>query len=276
MTDPRRTPVNARVAAAHLADRFPDREPVSGDTRQVAVSVIDLLRNPGGPRDRQLLWGDEVRVYETRQGQSFIQSAKDGYVGYVPEAALRAPEVATHRVAAAATHAYSAPDIKAPELRGLSFGSRLRVIGSKGEFVQTAHGFVPKPHLADLGRPATDPVGVAELFLGTPYLWGGNSRWGIDCSGLVQAAFLACGCPCPGDSDQQQAELGDLLPDDTPPERGDLLFWKGHVALLRDRDTLLHANAHHMAVVLEPLLPALERIAAQGDGVVTANKRVAF
>ena len=274
MSDPRRTPVNSRVAAAHLAVRKPGVVPVTGYPRQVVVSVADLLLRPGGLRVRQLIWGDEVQVYETRNGVSFVQAKKDGYVGYVPESALASGEPATHWVRTAGTHAYSAPDFKAPELRGLSLGSRLRATDISGRFVQTSHGFVPNAHLADLNAPVSDPVDVAELLLGTPYLWGGNSRWGIDCSGLVQAAFLACGCDCPGASDQQEAELGVVLPDGTPPERGDLLFWNGHVAIVRDKDTLLHANVHHMAVALEPLVAAIERIAAQGDGPVTTHKRV--
>lgn len=274
MTDRRLTPANARVAAAHLEGPAPGIRPVSGTSRQIGVSVVDLLDNPGGQRERQLLWGDEVTVYETRKGWCFVQVRKDGYVGYVPEAALVETAPATHWLCTPASHAYSAPDFKSPELRGLSLGSRLKVDRIDDGFAETTSGYIPAQHIAPLSEPASDPVAIAEMFLGTPYLWGGNSRWGIDCSGLVQAAFLACGIACPADSDQQEAELGNVLPEGADPKRGDLLFWKGHVAMVQDPDTLLHANAHHMSVAHEPLQAAIERIEAQGDGQVTAHKRV--
>jgi len=131
--------------------------------------------------------------------------------------------------------------------------------------------FVPKPHIRPIERPFSDPVTVAQLFFGTPYLWGGNSAFGIDCSGLVQAAFLACGIDCPGDSDMQMS-MG--APASAPYRRGDLLLWKGHVALCVDDEVLIHANAHHMAVAYEPILRAIARIEAQGDGPVTAHRRM--
>jgi len=121
---------------------------------------------------------------------------------------------------------------------------------------------------------ADDPVTIATVLLGTPYLWGGNSAFGIDCSGLVQAACMVCGIACPGDSDMQAAGLGQLVTDGSPPRRGDLLFWKGHVAWVSGPDTILHANAHHMAVAYEGLVAAVARIAAQGGGPVTAHRRL--
>jgi cell wall-associated NlpC family hydrolase len=132
---------------------------------------------------------------------------------------------------------------------------------------------VPKPHLRPISHPFRDPVTVAQLFFGTPYLWGGNSAFGIDCSGLVQAALLACGIACPGDSDLQAA-LGNTVPDDAPMLRGDLIFWKGHVAMVVDDQTLIHANAHHMAVAYEPIDAAIARIKAQGGGTVTGRRRL--
>jgi cell wall-associated NlpC family hydrolase len=256
-----------------LADTPAQLKRVTPVPGRIAVPVVDLLRRPDGPRDRQLLFGEPVSVLETLEGFSFIQSDKDGYVGYVPEHAVAEPIAATHRVTAPATHLYPQPDFKQHELAALSYGSLLRVTGTSGHFAETPMGYVPSCHIASIGDLAQDPVSIAELFLGTPYLWGGNSRWGIDCSGLVQTALIACGQPCPGDSDMQEREVGALLVPDSAPQRGDLLFWKGHVAMVCDPETLIHANAHHMAVVHEGLKDAIQRIAAQGDGPVTAHRR---
>ena len=143
-----------------------------------------------------------------------------------------------------------------------------------GKFIETAYGYIPTNHLSQLSNPETDPAKVALLYLGTPYLWGGNSRSGIDCSGLVQAAMSACRIACAGDSDQQLKSLGRDVEHGTDPERNDLLFWKGHVGLMVDDTTMIHANAHHMCVALEPVDAAIKRIAAQGDGDVTGHKRL--
>jgi cell wall-associated NlpC family hydrolase len=271
VSDRRLTPANGRVAAAQLKGRVAAERYVEGEAAAVAVPVADLLAAPDGARDRQLLLGEPVTVYERRDGWAFVQAEKDGYVGYLDAAALSGAAAPTHRVAARATHVYPGPDIKRRETTALSLGARLTVTGAEGRFAPTPLGFVPLVHLAPLEVPETDPVAVAERFLGAPYLWGGNSASGIDCSGLVQAALLACGIACPGDSDMQAA-LG--VDAEGPPRRGDLLFWKGHVALVRDAGTLIHANAHHMAVAVEGIEAATVRIAAQGDGPVTAHRRV--
>ncbi len=241
---------------------------------RIALPVIDLLRRPDGPRDRQLLWGDEVEILTAAAGWLRIRARKDGYEGYLPETAVTAPEPATHWVSAAASHIYEAPDFKSRNLHALSFGARVQVMHPSGRFARTPQGFMPLSHLTPIATSLKDPVAVAELFLGTPYLWGGNSRAGIDCSGLVQAACLACSIPCPGDSGPQETQLGSPLAMGTAPERGDLLFWRGHVALLSTPTTLIHANVHHMAVATEPLEDAIARIEAQGDGPVTAHKRL--
>jgi cell wall-associated NlpC family hydrolase len=275
VTDRRLTPANGRVAAAHLRGQVAAERYVAGEAAAVAAPVADLRAGPGGGRNRQLLWGEAVTVYEREGGWAFVQAARDGYVGYLEEAALGPPVAATHVVAVPATHLYTAPDIRAPELCGLSFGARLRVVSGRGAFLETDGGlFVPRVHLRPANRPFADPATVAQLFFGAPYLWGGNSIRGIDCSGLVQAALLACAIPCPGDSDLQAAHPGfaDLAPD-TPLERGDLVFWRGHVGLMVDDQTLLHANAHHMAVAYEPIAEAAARIDAAGGGPIVARRR---
>ena len=275
--DRRLTPANGRVALQSLqgkvaADRF-----VSGDRARVVAPVADLLAEPGGKRDRQFLYGARFLVLERRNGWAFGQAEHDGYVGYMAEPALGPDGAASHWVAAAATHLYRFPDIKRPEAMSLSLGSRITIVASAaGPFVETDQGlFALGQHLRPLGDWSADPVAVAMWFLGSPYLWGGNSRSGLDCSGLVQAAHLACGIACPGDSDLQRADFGQVLPPNTATQRGDLLFWKGHVALVTGPDQIIHATGHHMAVVLEGLGEAVARIAAQGTGPLLAHKRLA-
>jgi cell wall-associated NlpC family hydrolase len=274
VTDRRLTPCNGRVAALSLAGKVAAGRFVAGEARRIAVPLADLRAAPGGARDRQLLFGEEVTVFEDREGWAFVQAARDGYVGYLAAGTLGPARAATHRVAVPATHLYAEEDIRAPDLMHLSFGARLTVTAERRRFWETPEGFVPKPHLRPLDRPFSDPVTVAQIHFGVPYLWGGNSILGIDCSGLVQAALLACGIACPGDSDLQRDAIGAPLEAAAAPARGDLWFWKGHVALVVDEDTLIHANAHHMAVSYEPLRAAELRIAAQDGGPVIARRRL--
>lgn len=273
MMDRRTTPANGRVAAARLEGRLEADKFVTGAARQVMVPVADLLRAPDGRRDRQLLAGQAVTVYEERDGWAYVERALDGYCGYTRAEGLGAVREATHRVCARLTHIYTQADIKSPDRASLSMGSTLRVLRQEGDFAKVPEGFVPLVHLTG-PAPDADPVAVAARLLGTPYLWGGNSAFGIDCSGLVQAGCMACGIACAGDSDMQQESLGVDLPEDVPLQRGDILFWKGHVAWVADEARILHANAHHMAVVYEPIATAIERIEEQGGGPVTARKRL--
>lgn len=271
--DRRLTASNGRVAALSLAGLVQADTYLAGHPARVITAVADLCRAPQGSRDRQLLFGAGVTVFEDRDGWSFVQSAKDGYVGSLRSTALGAPLAPTHHVATPATHIYRDENIKSPDLAHLSFGARVTVVHEAKAFFQTPDGFIPKKHLWPLTKPFTDPVTVAQLHFGVPYLWGGNSTLGIDCSGLVQAALVACGLPCPGDSDLQRAGLGQELADEAP-QRGDLWFWRGHVGIVVDEATLIHANAHHMAVAYEPLDQVVLRIRAQDGGDVLAKKRL--
>lgn len=271
MSDRRLTPANGRVAAMHLAGQVTAERYVQGEAMRLRRPVTDLCASPGGARDRQLLLGAAVTVYEDRTGWAFVQAA-DGYVGYATSDALGPAKTMTHRVATAATHAYEEPDFKSPDLEWLPFGAKLSVLDERHKFFETDAGFVPKKHLRPLDRPFTDPATVAQLFFGVPYLWGGNSTRGIDCSGLIAAGLTVCDIDCPADSDMQRAALGHDLTD--PLQRGDLIFWQGHVGMMVDAETMIHANAHHMATTYEPINQAIIRIAAQGDGDVLARKRL--
>jgi cell wall-associated NlpC family hydrolase len=273
--DRRITPSNGRVAHVSLqgeveADRF-----VEGEWRSVQQPIANLAATPGGPRQNQLLFGERFLVLEEDGGFAFGQSERDGYVGWIASGGLAEAREPTHWVVAPATHLYPKAEVKAQAEVALFFGSAVQVTAERGDFhrIQTGH-FVPKQHLMPLGARFDDPVGVADLFLGTPYLWGGSSRWGLDCSGLVQLALLACGTPCPRDSDQQADALGEDLPEGETLRRGDLVFWEGHVGFMSDARMLLHANAHHMTVAYEPLKDAAARIASKGHGQITRRKRV--
>lgn len=241
----------------------------------IAQPLVDLCRRPEGPRDRQLRMGDAVDLLGGSDGWAEVTAARDGYGGFVPRAALAQGRV-THRVCARATHVYPDADFKTRERVSLGFGARLAVLCEEGRFAETPHGFVPRAHLCPLDTLDSDPVAVAELHLGTPYLWGGDSPFGIDCSGLVQVGCLACGLACPGDSGPQMETLGTPLPEGARLQRGDLVFWRGHVAWVADPQTLLHANAHHMAVAYEPMADAIARIETQGEGPVLMRKRLSM
>jgi len=272
--DRRLTPATSRVAHVSLRGQLDRPEYTEGTPLRVTQPLVDLLDAPCGRRDRQLWLGDDVLVIDRDQGHAFVRVAKDGYCGWLPETVIGTSSEPTHHVAGLATHLYPEPAARAREIASLPMGARLAVVAQRDRWAETPQGFIPSAQLAPLGEWATDPVAVAESFVGTPYLWGGNSRAGIDCSGLVQGAHIACGLACPADSDQQQS-LGAPFAPDSALHRGDLVFWRGHVAMVTDLQTLIHANGHSMSVAYEPIAACIARIAAQDGGAVTLRLRPA-
>ncbi len=272
MSDPRLTPANGRVAAIELRGQVEAARFVQGEDRRVRAPVLDLRCDPGAPGlDRQLLFGDRFRVLDEQDGLAFGQAERGGYVGWVRADHLGPWLAPTHRVSARSTLAFPAADIKAPGPLRLSLGALVSVTGETRDLcaLDTGH-YVPASHLAPVTAPEADPVAVAERLLGAPYLWGGNSADGIDCSGLVQLALLSCGIACPGDSDQQRAAFPRAL---GAPRRGDLVFWAGHVAMFEDAQTLIHANGHHMAVAREDFAACTARIkAAEGKDILMMTR----
>jgi cell wall-associated NlpC family hydrolase len=279
--DPRLTPARPDLAALHLKGKVSAARFVTGTLREVIEPQAPLRREPApdAPLDTEALKGERVTVYEsTDEGWAWGQLESDHYVGWLPANALVAPgPEPTHRVAVLRTIVFPEPSIKAPPIEMLSMGARIAVVRKDDKFAVTATGgHVPLVHVAALAIFEKDFVAVAERFVGVPYLWGGKTSLGLDCSSLVQVALAACGIACPRDGDLQEQALGisvDAGSDLSGLKRGDLVFWKGHVAIARDRATLVHANAHHMAVVIEPSAAAIKRI-GDGGGAVTSVRRL--
>lgn len=279
--DPRVTAARPDLAAAQLKGKVDAARFVEGAVRRVISAAAPVRRQPtpDAPLDTEALFGERVTIYEsTDEGWCWGQLDLDSYVGWIPAGALGAADaVPSDRVSALRTLVFPGADIKLPPLETLSFGSRVVIARREGDFAVTdAGGFIPARHLAPLGLHEPDFVAVAKRFLGTPYLWGGRSSFGIDCSGLVQIALQSAGFDCPRDSDMQATygtpvsfagDAGALM-------RGDLVCWKGHIGIISDPGRLLHANAFHMAVAEEPLGEAIERIHKSGLDV-TAVRRVA-
>lgn len=274
--DPRLTPARPDLAADHLKGKVEAARFVEGVTQQVIAGVAPIRKEPShqAPLLTEALYGERITVYETDdEGWAWGQLAKDGYVGWVPAAALLAPDAEpTHKVSALRTFAFPGPSIKLPPMDALPMGAAVNVARTDDTFAITSAGaYIPKRHVVPLATNEPDFVAVAERFVNVPYLWGGKSGLGIDCSGLVQIALHACGIACPRDSDMQEKALGKSV-SLAGLQGGDLVFWKGHVAIATGRNALVHANAFHMAVTAEPVAEALTRIAASGSQVTSVRR----
>lgn len=264
------------LAASHLRGEVESRHFVDGTVYEVIDPIADVRRAPApdAALDTQALFGERVTVYETTdEGWAWGQLASDNYVGWLPANALATPgDAATHRVIVPRTLCFPGPDIKLPPLAALPLGATVAIARQEGRFAVAQNGWhLPAGHVAPLAATYRDFVAVAEMLLGAPYLWGGKSVLGIDCSGLVQVSMHAAGLACPRDSDMQQEALGQTVAIEDVT-RGDLVFWKGHVAIARDARTLIHANAFHMMVAQEPLAGALTRIAVAGSAVTNVKR----
>ena len=274
--DPRTMPARPDLAAAHLRGKVTAARFAEGVVQEVVAGTAPLRQAPSheAPLLTEALRGERVTVYDSgEEGWAWGQLAGDGYVGFLPAATLLAPgPEPTHKVAALRTLVFPGPSIKLPLMDALPLGAQVAVVRQDDTFAVTdSGGHLPKRHLVPLTHLEPDFVAVAERFLGVPYLWGGKTSLGIDCSGLVQIALTACGISCPRDSDMQERALG------KPAhlaglQHGDLIFWQGHVAIARGRNSMIHANAFHMSVTIEPVAEALARIGATGSQVTSVRR----
>lgn len=242
-----------------------------------ALANAWLRPAPGAPPDRQVLVGDRFRIVETRGDHVRGVVQKDGYEGWLPAPSLGPVIAPSHWIAVRTTWGFAAPDIKSEPLIDLHMTSELEARDEKDGWLEVVWGrdraFVPVDHCRAIAARLRDPVAAARVFLETPYVWAGNTGFGLDCSGLVQAALRATGLSCPADSGAQEQMPGERLAKDAALKAGDLIFWKGHVAMATGPDRIIHANAHHMKVVEEDRATAVARIEASATGPVTSLLR---
>jgi cell wall-associated NlpC family hydrolase len=278
--DRRITPHRANLADERLRGQVEAERFTTGTPARVVASHASLHRSPSreAPVDTQAIRGESVTVYDEHEGWAWVQLHEDGYVGYLPSIALGEPgPEPTHKVAAIRTFVYPGPNLKLPHEGYLTIHSKVAVADREGDYARlSGGGWVFAPHLADLDAREPDYVAIAERFLHTPYLWGGKTSLGIDCSGLAQTALQAADIKAPRDSDMQERQLGtpvDITPDLAGLRRGDLVFWKGHVGLMMDEARLIHATGHTMTVTIEPLAVAEERIRRVSYGPITSVRR---
>jgi cell wall-associated NlpC family hydrolase len=279
MDDPRLTPARGDLAAKFLEGKVVAERFVVGEEFEIAdaLTPVRCVPSPDAELATQALKGERAMIYDRNgEGWAWGQLNGDGYVGWLPDRALAKPtDKATHKVTALRTFAFPGPSIKLPPAETLVMGTLVAVLREENSFAVTREGwYLPRQHVGAIDSRVLDFVSVAEQFAGTPYLWGGKSSLGIDCSGLVQVSLNAAGISCPRDSDMQQGGLGRVIEKNEAKklERGDLIFWKGHVAIVRDAKTIVHANAHHMATVIENTRDATARIKAAGSEIAAIRR----
>jgi len=279
LPDPRRHVYRAGLAAESLRGQVEAPRYVAGVPRQIEAPALPLRREPrfDATLDTEALFGETLNLFDESEGWAWVQLTRDGYVGYMPSEGLAVAVTApTHKISALRTYVYPSPDFKTPPLTLLSLNAFVAAAGQEGRFLALkGGGFVIAEHVRTLAEHARDFVDVALGFRGTPYLWGGRTSLGVDCSGLVQLASEAAGLSCPRDADMQAKELGSALDwqGGASLARGDLVFWEGHVGIMTSAQDLVHASAYHMVVVEEPLAEAKERIAAANAGDVVGVRR---
>lgn len=272
MADKRVTPARADLAASHLKGQVDAARFVDGENFSVRIGRASLRVRPSddAAQDSELLHGESFTVYDRAHGWAWGQAAGDLYVGYVKEDALSAPFAGEARVSALMAPVFAAADLKTPVRDVLPLNAGVPLLGRDGDYVNIGSGFVHQRHLAAEGEK--DFVAVAQCFLGVPYVWGGKTAAGLDCSGLIQTALQAVGKAGPRDTDMMEKALG-APAKISDVRRGDLVFWKGHMGVMLDSENLLHANAFHMQVAIEPLAEAIARIEML-VGPVTSVKRL--
>ncbi|MEM8793258.1 MAG: C40 family peptidase [Pseudomonadota bacterium] len=273
--DRRLTPARADLAARSLEGQVGAKRFVDPQRMIVTASSAPLRPAPDAALalDTELLHGEPFDVYDEADGWVWGQSVLDGYVGYLPADTIGSGPASTHRIVTLTAQIYAEPTLKKPPMGQYGFAARVAVAEERGGYARLAEGWVAQDHLRPLGERVADWVSVAETFLGVPYVWGGRSAAGLDCSALVQLALQAGGIDCPRDTDMQFA-IGTTIPADAPLKRGDLIFWKGHVGIMLDAERMIHATAFTMQVRVEPLEAAARRIEAKEFGMVQRRARL--
>jgi cell wall-associated NlpC family hydrolase len=279
--DPRVTVSRNGVASETLRGLVQAERFVAPRMMRLRASSAALRELPDAQSSLQteILCGESVAVYDVQQDWALVQLERDSYVGYASSRTLGSPDITpTHKITATRTFAYPSADIKKPPGVALPFGSVVPIVKEEDEFVITTGGaYIWRLHVAEIATSEPDHVNTALRFLSAPYLWGGKTSLGIDCSGLIQLALQAAGHECPRDADMQEKALGEAVPFDENLQglqRGDLVFWKGHVGLMVNAERMVHANGSHMMVVIEPLREAAQRILAKTGDKVRAVKRL--